>query len=210
MLTEPLTLPPRRWQQLALAAVVGVLFAMPFNFGFVANSPELALLAGNLLAFLAGQRGSVRLLFSHSRRLTPTTTEFVFEPRRPVRHEPGQYMELDLPHAKPDGKGRRRVFSLTSSPGRDAREDRRRHRRPRLRRQAQAPGAQARGRTHGHHRGGRLRPAAKDRTARSCSLLPASALRRIWRIFPAEWPGSGTLFCCTWPGMRPNLPMRLS
>lgn len=116
MLTEPLTLPPRRWQQVVLAAVVGLLFAMPFNFGFVANSPELALLAGNLLAFLAGQRGSVRLLFSHSRRLTPTTTEFVFTPRRPVRHEPGQYVELDLPLEKPDGKGRRRVFSLTNSP----------------------------------------------------------------------------------------------
>jgi ferredoxin-NADP reductase len=116
MLTEPLTLPPRRWQQLVLAAVVGVLFATPFNFGIVANSPELALLAGNLLAFLAGQRGSVRLLFTHSRQLTPTTTEFVFEPRRPLRHAPGQYLELDLPHAKPDGKGRRRVFSLTSPP----------------------------------------------------------------------------------------------
>lgn len=116
MLTEPLTLPPRRWQQLVLAAVVGVLFATPFNFDIVANSPELALLAGNLLAFLAGQRGRVRLLFTHSRQLTPTTTEFVFEPRRPLRHAPGQYLELDLPHAKPDGKGRRRVFSLTSPP----------------------------------------------------------------------------------------------
>jgi ferredoxin-NADP reductase len=116
MLTEPLTLPPRRWQQLALAAVVGLLFATPFNLGFLANSPELALLVGNLVAFLAGQRGSVRLLFRHSRRLTPTTTEFVFEPRRPLRHAPGQFLELDLPHAKPDGKGRRRVFSLTSHP----------------------------------------------------------------------------------------------
>lgn len=116
MLTEPLTLPPRRWQQLVLAAVVGALFATPFNFGIVANSPELALLSGNLLAFLAGQRGSVRLRFSHSRRLTPTATEFIFRPRRPLRHEPGQYVELDLPHKKSDGKGRRRVFSLTNSP----------------------------------------------------------------------------------------------
>jgi ferredoxin-NADP reductase len=33
-----------------------------------------------------------------------------------VRFLPGQYMELDLPHAKSDGKGRRRVFSLTGSP----------------------------------------------------------------------------------------------
>jgi hypothetical protein len=113
MLTEPL--PPRRWQQLAMAAAVGILLATPYNFGLVANSPELALLICNLLAFLAGQRGSVRLLFSHSRSLTPTTTEFVFRPQRPLRHAPGQYLELDLPHTKPDGRGRRRVFSHPES-----------------------------------------------------------------------------------------------
>ena len=117
MLTEPLTLPPRRWQQLALAAVVGVVFAVPYNFGFIANSPELALLVGNLLAFLVGQRGGLKLTFTGSRALTPSTTEFAFEPSRPVRFIPGQYMELDLPHATSDGKGRRRVFSLTSAPG---------------------------------------------------------------------------------------------
>ncbi|MCO4251723.1 ferredoxin--NADP reductase [Pseudarthrobacter raffinosi] len=117
MLTEPLTLAPRRWQQLALAALVGVVFAVPYNFSFIANSPELALLVGNLLAFLVGQRGGLRLRFAGSRPLTPSTTEFAFEPSRPVRFVPGQYMELDLPHAKSDGKGRRRVFSLTSAPG---------------------------------------------------------------------------------------------
>jgi ferredoxin-NADP reductase len=117
MLTEPLTLPPRRRQQLALAAVVGVVFAVPYNVGFIANSPELSLLVGNLLAFLVGQRGALQLTFTRSRALTPNTTEFIFEPSRPVRFMPGQYMELDLPHAKSDGKGRRRVFSLTSAPG---------------------------------------------------------------------------------------------
>lgn len=116
MLTEPLTLPPRRWQQLALAALVGVVFAVPYNFGFLANSPEAALLLGNLLAFMVGQRGGVRLRFNGTRQLTASTTEFSFEPSRPVRFVPGQYMELDLPHAKSDGKGRRRVFSLTGSP----------------------------------------------------------------------------------------------
>ncbi|MEO5318424.1 oxidoreductase [Arthrobacter sp. CC3] len=120
MLTEPLTLPPRRWQQLALAAVVGVVFAVPYNLGFVANSPELALLTGNLIAFLAGQRGGIRLNFQESRPLTPTTTEFSFRPERAVRFAPGQYMELHLPHANSDGKGWRRVFSLTSAP--DARD----------------------------------------------------------------------------------------
>jgi len=129
MLTEPLTLPPRRWQQLALAAVVGALFAVPYNLGFVANSPELALLAGNVLAFAVGQRGGVRLTFVASRPLTPTTTEFSFRPERPVRFAPGQALELHLPpdtagdtraargNGKGDGKGIRRVFSLTSAPG---------------------------------------------------------------------------------------------
>ena len=117
MLTEPLTLPPRRWQQLALAAVVGLLFAIPYNLGFVANSPELALLVGNALAFIAGQRGRVLLRFRGSRPLTPTTTEFSFQPERPLRFTPGQYIELNLPHGKSDHKGRRRVFSLTSPPG---------------------------------------------------------------------------------------------
>lgn len=120
MLTEPLTLPPRRWQQLALAAVVGALFAVPYNLGFVANSPELALLAGNALAFAVGQRGGVRLAFVASRPLTPTTTEFSFRPERPVRFAPGQALELHLPPdttgGKGDGKGIRRVFSLTSAP----------------------------------------------------------------------------------------------
>ncbi|TLM82332.1 oxidoreductase [Pseudarthrobacter sp. NamE2] len=116
MLTEPLTLPPRRWQQLVLAAVVGVVFAMPYNLGFLANSPEAALLLGNLLAFLAGQRGGVKLRFAGRRTLTPSTTEFSFEPSRPVRFIPGQYMELDLPHDKSDRKGRRRVFSMTGAP----------------------------------------------------------------------------------------------
>ncbi|MGA8790955.1 MAG: oxidoreductase [Paenarthrobacter sp.] len=117
MLSEPLTLPPRRWQQLALAGVVGVVFAVPYNFGFVANSPELALLLGNLLAFFLGQRGGVELTFKSSRALTPGSTEFRFEPQRPVRFAAGQFMELNLPHTASDGKGRRRVFSITSAPG---------------------------------------------------------------------------------------------
>ncbi|MFE4198194.1 FAD-dependent oxidoreductase [Paenarthrobacter sp. NPDC056912] len=117
MLSEPLTLPPRRWQQLALAAVVGVVFAVPYNLGFVANSPELALLLGNLIAFVLGQRGGVELIFKGSRALTPGSTEFRFEPTRPVRYAAGQFMELNLPHSGSDGKGRRRVFSITSPPG---------------------------------------------------------------------------------------------
>ena len=75
MLTEPLTLPPRRWQQLALAAVVGLLFAVPYNLGFVANSPELALLVGN----------AARL------------------PRRPARRRPAPLPGLPAADADDDG-----------------------------------------------------------------------------------------------------------
>lgn len=116
MLTEPLTLPPRRWQQVVLAALVGVVFALPYDLGFVASSPELALLVGNLAAFLAGQRGSVDLEFLTATPLTATTREFCFRPSRPVRFVPGQYLEVDLPHVRSDGKGRRRVFSMAGSP----------------------------------------------------------------------------------------------
>ncbi|MEZ2389276.1 FAD-dependent oxidoreductase [bacterium RCC_150] len=117
MLTEPLTLPPRRLQQLAVAVVVAVLFTVPYNLAIVANSPELALLVGNVLAFFLGQRGGIMLRFNGSRSLTPSSTEFRFEPQRPLRFLPGQFMELNLPHSRSDGKGRRRVFSITSAPG---------------------------------------------------------------------------------------------
>ncbi|NKX52096.1 oxidoreductase, partial [Arthrobacter deserti] len=117
MLSEPLTLPPRRWQQLACAAVVALLAFVPFQLGPLFNSPELALLAGNALAFFAGQRGRVALTFRGRRSLTPTSQEFSFTPARPVAFRPGQYMELSLPHPKPDSRGPRRVFSITSAPG---------------------------------------------------------------------------------------------
>ncbi|AMM18842.1 hypothetical protein AX769_00145 [Frondihabitans sp. PAMC 28766] len=114
MLSEPLTLPPRRWQQLVLAVVVGVLFGVPFHFGRVFGTYELALVIGNLLAFFAGQRGGIRLAFAGRRQLTPNTWELSFTPRRPVRFAAGQFMELSLPHAKADVRGQRRTFSIAS------------------------------------------------------------------------------------------------
>ena len=72
---------------------------------------------GNLLAFLAGPaRRRKAPLFRHP-ATDAQTTEFSSMPSRPIRFLPGQYMELDLPHAKTDGKGRRRVFSLPARQG---------------------------------------------------------------------------------------------
>jgi ferredoxin-NADP reductase len=117
MLSEPLTLPPRRWQQLVYAAVVATLIYVSFGFGPIYNSPELALLIGNLLAFLVGQRRGIRLEFSARRQLGPTAWEFDFRPRHPVAFRPGQFMELTLPHGTTDSRGWRRVFSIASAPG---------------------------------------------------------------------------------------------
>lgn len=118
MLSEPLTLPPRRWQQLAYAALAAVLYAgVPFSIGPLYNSPELALLVVNLLAFLVGQRRGIRLELAGRRPLSPTSWEFDFRALTPVAFRPGQFVELTLPHGRTDGRGWRRVFSIASAPG---------------------------------------------------------------------------------------------
>ncbi|MDN5668788.1 MAG: oxidoreductase [Renibacterium salmoninarum] len=116
MLSEPLTLPPRRWQQWGLAGIVAVLFSVPFALPPVYSSPELALVVGNLIAFALGQRRGLRLTYLGAKALTPSSKEFSFTLPLPARFKAGQYMELSLPHRGSDGRGIRRVFSLTSDP----------------------------------------------------------------------------------------------
>lgn len=41
---------------------------------------------------------------------------FFFKPQKPLDYTAGQYIELTLPHPKPDDRGDRRWFSLSSSP----------------------------------------------------------------------------------------------
>jgi ferredoxin-NADP reductase len=118
MLSEPLTLPPRRWQQLTVAAVVAVLFAVPFQIGTVFSTPELALLVGNLVAFVFGQRRGIRLTYVGKRQLTPTSWELAFQPTSPVLFRAGQYLELTVPH-RADFRGSRRIFSISSAPTTD-------------------------------------------------------------------------------------------
>lgn len=126
MLSEPLTLPPRRRQQLAVAAITGVVLAYPMwvgwftdtppSLGVFAVTPELALLVGNLVAFALARRRGLTLELEATRQVTPQTHELTFRPTRPVAFEPGQYLELTLPHAGVDGRGSRRTFSISSAP----------------------------------------------------------------------------------------------
>lgn len=117
MLSEPLTLPAKKWQRLAEVAIVAVLFAIPIHIGSYLITPALALVIGNAFAFLVTQRRHVNLTFIQRHALTPTSEEYEFEPNHAIRFEAGQYMEITIPHAGKDGRGLRRVFSMTSAPG---------------------------------------------------------------------------------------------
>src|SRR5690606_35052171 len=94
MLSEPLTLPPRRPQQLAVAAVAGVLFTWPLLTLRLAGEPwtvepftstyELTLVGTGLIAF--GLRQGARTLTLRERRpLGPEVVEYVFDADRPLR-----------------------------------------------------------------------------------------------------------------------------
>lgn len=116
MLSEPLTLPPRRWQQYTVAAVVGVLAGWPIDLGAISLGQERALLIGNLVAFALAVRAAVRLTLESRAQLTPTVRELTFRADSRFRFTAGQYIELEVPHRRPDARGTRREFSIVSSP----------------------------------------------------------------------------------------------
>lgn len=118
MLSEPLTLPPRRWQQFTVAAVVGVLAGWPIDLGAISLGQERALLVGNLVAFVFAfsMRSAVKLTLESRAELTPTVQALTFRTHRKLSFIPGQYLELDVPHRHPDARGTRREFSIASAP----------------------------------------------------------------------------------------------
>ena len=117
MLSEPLTLPPRRWQQFWVAGVVGVLVGWPIPLGETFTlGAERALLIGNVVAFAFALRGSVRLVLEKRAMVTPTVQELTFRTKGRLRFLAGQYLELDVPHRHPDARGTRREFSILSAP----------------------------------------------------------------------------------------------
>lgn len=116
MLSEPLTLPPRRWQQFLVAGIVGVLAGWPIPLGDISLGQERALLIGNLVAFAFAVRTAVRLTLAARATKTPTVQELTFRVQDRLSFVPGQYLELEVPHAHPDARGTRREFSIASAP----------------------------------------------------------------------------------------------
>lgn len=124
MFTEPITLPPLRRQRILVGALVGVLLAVPVlasvagipvGIGSFYPGPAIALVVGNVVAFLLGaRRGTVLRLTGLERHGDLVDLRFVAEPE--LAHRPGQWVELSLPH-RSDLRGERRVFSVASPPG---------------------------------------------------------------------------------------------
>lgn len=123
MVSEPLTMATRRVDRLIAAVVMAVITAFPLTvsvggFGF-STSAELALLAGNLVAWaltiLRAVRRSASAELVAVTPKSPTVSEYRFRTLSPspLHMEPGQWVELDLPHHRPDQRGRRRVMTAS-------------------------------------------------------------------------------------------------
>lgn len=59
----------------------------------------------------------MKAVFDHSTAEADNIRTFYFKPARPVQYTAGQYTELHLPHKKPDKRGTKRWFTLSSPPG---------------------------------------------------------------------------------------------
>jgi ferredoxin-NADP reductase len=58
----------------------------------------------------------MRVVFDHSRDDAANIRTFFFRPERPVRFTAGQYAEWTLPHLRPDDRGIKRWFTISSPP----------------------------------------------------------------------------------------------
>ena len=119
MLTEPLTMPPNWWLRVIYGSIVGFLFAPNIHIGSFYLTPELALLAGNIFAYLVSPKGRFMLKLIERNKLANGVYEFVFASDRPFGFRPGQYLEWTLGHKFADNRGNRRYFTIASSPTED-------------------------------------------------------------------------------------------
>jgi ferredoxin-NADP reductase len=116
MLTEPETMPPSLWQQRIYGAIVGVIFTSQLNFGFISATPEVALIVGNIYAYIVGTKYKVRLRLEKIKKQADNIYEFTFVAKNKPVFSAGQYLEWTLPHRGMDMRGNRRTFSIISAP----------------------------------------------------------------------------------------------
>lgn len=116
MLTEPLTGPTTKWPRIAFGILVGFLFSPLLHIGPYYSTPELALVIGNIFAYLAGPKEKLFLKLKERIKAGADTYDFIFQKDKKFNFKPGQYMEWTLSHTHSDVRGVRRYFTLASSP----------------------------------------------------------------------------------------------
>ena len=118
MLTEPLTLPPRKRLQLIYGGVAGFFFGMQFSIGPLFASPELAIVAANVFSYIVGSKQKLFTTLKSQLEIGHNMYEFAFA-KIPFVYLPGQYLEWTLPGVALDSRGNRRYFTIASSPTED-------------------------------------------------------------------------------------------
>lgn len=116
MLTEPVTMPPTTLWRVAYGALAGVLVIPQLHLASFYLSPELALVIVNVCAYPIRSRRKYLLRLARAVAIGPGLMELVYRPGPRLAYQPGQYMEWTLDHAHADSRGKRRFFTLASSP----------------------------------------------------------------------------------------------
>ncbi len=116
MLTEPVTMPSTKALQVAYGALAGLLVLPQVHLGTFYPSPEFALVTANAAAYVVRPRQRRRLRLDRAVMVGPGLMDFLFVPAKPLAYRPGQYMEWTMDHGHADGRGKRRFFTLASSP----------------------------------------------------------------------------------------------
>ena len=125
MLTEPLTAPTARWSRIVFAALVGFLFAPNIHVGTFYFTPEAALLAGNLFAYMVSPKGRFVLTLERIEQSAADSYDFIFRSPRKLAFQAGQYLEWTIGLDHPDNRGNRRYFTVASAPTEGCRSSRR-------------------------------------------------------------------------------------
>ncbi len=115
MLTEPFTSSGRKPERIFIAAIIATLSALPFAFWKFEASPALALVVGNLLAYMFSTQERIVLVLKDKVELARNLFELSFSSNRKLNHTEGQYMEWSLPHSNHDIRGERRYFTVASA-----------------------------------------------------------------------------------------------
>lgn len=119
MLVEPLTSPTKRTTRIMFGLFAALVLVLLQTFAKITYSLELALLIGNVFAWIVGTSHRNRFVLQEIR--SEGTDSYSFRFTKPVgfHFKAGQYMEWSLRHPKTDSRGSRRWFTIASSPTED-------------------------------------------------------------------------------------------